>query len=313
MPHPTPHPRLTLTRITLTAAALSLAACLGDIDCDADPSLAACCDDCKKQPYLLHCPFTCGDYCDCPPRDLGSPCLDDRDCGDTAPFCAQGVCVVCSTQTDCKDPTSSTCDRGDCRGCTADVECAHLGATQVCDTETNRCVVCTGRNPSACGSNVCDPSTNTCSNRGAATRGVCEECLTGRECTEGMLCAATRLGDVDTGAYCLFKRDAAQSLGGPGGTCATAGPYSEERQASDVGGTSTAPICQPPRTTCSAINWMGTTCINDDDCGAPGVDDGLCRPDSGGRRKCTIPCTANRDCEAPSTCVMDTIRYCSAS
>jgi hypothetical protein len=79
-------------------------------------------------------------------------------------------------------------------------------------------------------------------------------------------------------------------------------------------------VCTLRSTTCPALNQFdmldctdgtapGTT---DDECGHPGVDDGLCRRRSSTTNRCTVPCLSNDDCRTGSTCnIAVTPSHCS--
>lgn len=316
MPHYTPaprapsiHPAAAIAPLS-AAAALFLSACLNDFDCNADPHLPACCEDCNVRPDLPYCPLVCArESCSCTPGRPGGACQNDNDCSPDAPYCDQNVCIQCRTQTDCKDPAAAACDLGSCRGCMADPECAHFTDTQLCDADASRCVVCTASDQTACGANVCDPRTSTCTDRPAASQGLCADCLTSRECMGNMICVPTSFGGGDTGAQCFWLRDAPQSMGGPGGDCTRVAPYSNARTVTAVDGAS-ASVCQLSATTCAALNEVGTTCAVDDDCGVTGVADGFCRNDTSSQLKCTVPCGGDQDCQSSSSCLVSSPRFC---
>ena len=54
--------------------------------------------------------------------------------------------------------------------------------------------------------------------------------------------------------------------------------------------------------TCEAVKDFGRLCDQNDDCGVPGVDDGLCRIVDGARQ-CTYRCATSIECANGTSCI----------
>jgi len=187
-------------------------------------------------------------------------------------------------------------------------------------------VQCSSDDESACGSGVCNVETGRCMPRvPAGEAGLCQPCISGRQCMPGMVCASMEFGDpsLELGHYCLWRETATQA-GGPAGDCSTIRPYTP-RLVSLIGG-GTERVCGLRATTCTALESYGSRV----DCTGPpappivpmdfacGVDvgtgvsigDGLCRVSDVGYR-CTTPCRDDLDCPVDATCRTGSTSYCS--
>lgn len=76
-------------------------------------------------------------------------CIDDRECGDTAPFCLDGACVPCSQTRDpdgsCAgvDPDRPLCIDDACAQCSERDTTVCTGTVPICDVDAHTCVGCT--------------------------------------------------------------------------------------------------------------------------------------------------------------------------
>jgi len=251
-------------------------------------------------------------------------CVEAGDCASTpdTPYCStMNACVACLDSSQCSEAAAPLCDMNVCAPCSEDAHCA--GITDDAGTDLNACltggdaptcVECTATNDTACGGNVCDLSTNTCTDRAKGSAGLCQTCVNDTECDEGQLCVLTRFDDIDIGQFCLWREDAPA---GPAGDCVTQRPYVDSQMATSINGVM-AGVCNLRLTSCTALNQFdmrsctdgtspGTT---DSECGHPGVDDGLCRRRSSTTNRCTVPCLSNDDCQDGSNCTSTPPRYC---
>ena len=246
--------------------------------------------------------------------DAGScaPCSNHDHCAarpDT-PFCnlASGTCITCRSDNDCSSPDAARCnlETHTCEGCTQDVHCSNVSGNHVC--EDSLCVPCSERDESACGPNVCDVQTRSCSDRPAHAKGLCQECISDSECSQGKLCAPMNFQGAFLGHFCLWRKDAET---GPNRRCSEVRPYVATQEITSIGRT-TAEVCSLRTTTCAALDdFSGPDCDNDSECGTPALDDGLCRQFEEGVNLCTYPCLSDHDCKPGSSCnSRETPNYC---
>ena len=237
-------------------------------------------------------------------------------------LCVGNTCVECLEDSECSEAGASRCDMGVCAPCGEDAHCAGItddagDPLNACLTggDAPTCVECTATSDAACGANVCDLSTNTCTDRAKGSAGLCQTCVNDTECGDGQLCVLTRFMDTDIGQFCLWREDAPA---GPAGDCVTQRPYVDSQMATSTNGVMTS-VCGLAVTTCTALNqFRMTSCTDgtppgttDSECGHPGVDDGLCRRRSSTTNRCTVPCLSNDDCLSGSACNTGTTpRYC---
>ena len=326
---------------------LGLAGCFTETDaCLSDPQLAQCIQRCLDNPNHPSCRDAAPDApidgeagmpdgdamlpCDglCEARlcvdDDCVQCTMDDDCTATpaTPRCSGNTCVECLEDSECSEAGASRCDMGVCAPCGEDAHCAGItddagDPLNACLTtgDAPTCVECTATSDAACGANVCDLSTNTCTDRAKGSAGLCQTCVNDTECGDGQLCVLTRFMDTDIGQFCLWREDAPA---GPAGDCVTQRPYVDSQMATSTNGVMTS-VCNLRLTSCTALNQFdmrsctdGTTPgTTDSECGHPGVDDGLCRRRSSTTNRCTVPCLSNDDCLSGSACNTGTTpRYC---
>lgn len=246
-------------------------------------------------------------------------CFDDAHCGDdvctddnrcveciSTTDCDAGVCdtesntcVECVTNNDCTDPAASLCDTATntCTSCGTSADCSHL-ATPVCDTSgiVGVCVECLDDDDTtraACGDNSCNPETKLCTQTQTESLATCESCVADSECADTHRCVPMSFDSQFHGNYCLRIR----------GTTPCINPYTVQLSAMSRSGAPAEPYCgiNPDDTTCEAVrdHLAPQICTADENCGAVGVSDGLCRSINLAMR-CTYFCTTSSQC--PTVC-----------
>jgi hypothetical protein len=151
---------------------------------------------------------------------------DDAACSGATPVCdpASNACVACLADADCPSLAAPQCDTASntCVACTASAACSGRSGTTVCNTASGACVACTAADRTACGMNVCDGATNTCTTFAAGSAGLCQPCVADAQCAEGQLCVPTTFGSTmaSAGKFCLWRLDA-MAMGAPAGDCFT--------------------------------------------------------------------------------------------
>jgi hypothetical protein len=259
---------------------------------------------------------------------LGRECVACRnadDCGSGAPFCVDGACVQCEADTDCTSPTASRCDAAtkSCVPCSAVGECAHLSGTSACDIGSGTCVECTAAESTACEDTACvtvpGATRFTCSSQERGDAASCEPCVSDAACATGRSCVLETFDDEPTEWVCLPKQGS-----GPGETAACSNTRLTTSTIEAVSADAVSGMfCKPRRTTCAGVLTYGTGgatppggtppdfCQNDDDCGLPGVADGVCVPFDGNEdtKLCTYPCQVGLDCVTGISCDIES-RIC---
>ena len=305
-------------------------------------TLVACGDDDVGEPFCPAGSYFDGDVCVLD-EDAGStgdmgPC---GDCGDEVCDEVTLSCVACLRDTDCTDGNRCDTDLADpsmnrCVACTSDAHCTDPAAAK-CDTAAGTCTACddstqcegTGQNvcsdgtcvqcseddESACGENVCDVSAETCTTTPAGMTGLCQPCVSDRQCSPGRVCVPMEFDETPLGSFCLWRQDATEG-GGPMGDCLNARPYvAPAPETLTVSGESIA-VCSLRQTTCDAlVDFDALDCTtafdSDETCGVEALDDGLCRMRSAAVNRCTIPCLSDDDCKPGSSCNLgETPNFC---
>lgn len=225
---------------------------------------------------------------------------------------SNGICVQCVNDDDCDAVGASRCDTTT-NTC---VECTRNGATSigcggaqqggtVCDTSfnPNRCVQCTGEIFTACagGANVCDSRNRTCTQFPAAATGFCGTCVSDAQCVAGQVCQAQTFGATNLGFFCFPL-----ATGTPQAPVC-AGSETDFRVVNttpSIDGNAAASCALSSLATCPARDDLGAMCSVANDCGATGVDDGLCLAEStiSATLRCTVPCVVPEDCRTGSAC-----------
>lgn len=272
------------------------------------------------------------------------PC--NGECKGDRPTCDESNerCVGCLTHADCVDPTKPMCNlEQQCVPCTDDFSCKDTlmasgrpvcldGATDPVSGEvrpkTGECVECA--TSSDCGGDVCDPIALRCL-PGAEYRQKwrCDSCEHDLNCDEGLLCVEEQARSTASGLLmpigkrCMWTKAA---VVGSRNSCAAVGenqntkyPFVAEATLTSIGGVTTE-FCVLATTTCAAYKTFGQFIDGCDQeralanptaadavCGAPGVDDAICRkvvPDgTGSSYQCTYRCESDVDCLWFSSCL----------
>lgn len=235
-------------------------------------------------------------------------CFDDNGCdGGMNPGCFDGQCVECTIDEHCKTPSASICDVAThtCVGCQALGDCAHLDSQTACDIENRVCVECTAAEDT-CGEKACQtvPGAGqyTCTGVNKGQTGPCFECVGDTACLEGSNCVQDVYEGVDGGWRCLWREP---NLGG-GDTCPDLKVFDTRLEATSIDGAA-GPFCYPNVTSCQGYRDFGVgpvsgtegqdTCLTNEDCGLPGVDDGFCVSISANSNRCTYFCLSPQDCD----------------
>jgi hypothetical protein len=239
-------------------------------------------------------------------------------CVDDTPACGpDNTCVACVSNTECDTPGAARCDTttNTCTGCDDSAQCADFEGLTACNTVDGACVECFGDDRGACGEDVCDASTNACAvGRTAGGQGLCEDCVSDAECGAGQVCVEQVFESTSVGRFCFFV-ETAPAPPGPGGDCATVGPYAFGQEVTTVD-RRTRRVCGLRFTTCLALSQFrlqgcSEAFTGDSECGVEGLDDGLCRDPSSGAARCTVPCGSTADCPFGSTCSGAAPGFCS--
>jgi hypothetical protein len=243
-------------------------------------------------------------------------CINNQACGASSsrPGCFDGTCVQCTEDAHCKDPSASVCDTSThtCVGCQAIGDCAHQTGTKTtaCDIEHRTCVECTAVEDT-CDDKACQtvPGDDqyTCSDVNKGQTSPCFECVSDSACSAGSNCIRDTYEGTDGGWRCL-KREPAL---GNGDTCADLKVFDTALETTSIDGVA-GPYCHPRLTSCQGYRHYGEgpvagesgqdTCLSNEDCGLPGVDDGFCVSISANANRCTYGCVSAQDCAVSLSC-----------
>jgi hypothetical protein len=241
-------------------------------------------------------------------ENLGGSCGDT--CTDEKPHCIEdeATCVECTKHAHCEDPAKPVCGlKNTCDPCRTNADCKDvlgLTDTPVCVNDLGlddfgKCVGCLTETD--CGGNICDPTTKTCLDYPFRKKSLCAPCEHDLECKVGEYCVPQVFGGTTIGNFCTQTKEA--RVGAEGNCSAEGAPFADNKELTSVGGV-TARFCVLATTTCPAYSHHrqqpeGCNAASqlDSACGAPNVDDGLCRQKDGETTFfCTYPCTATADC-----------------
>ncbi|TXD35155.1 hypothetical protein FRC98_16930 [Lujinxingia vulgaris] len=267
---------------------------------------------------------SCGSQCQpCPEVAHGEPICVQQTCSascDEGYFLCEegcdgppGTCVECLDHTHCTDPLAPVCNRGSCAGCASNQDCADVDGKNVCDLESGTCVECQLDQAEACGTFSCDPQTGACTDTSLGSRTSCESCRSDAECASDHVCVAMNFqGSPRNSAYCL-RVDRA-----PTGETDCQEPFTVLDIKESITTAELEIVCgvNEAMTTCEAVLDYDSGCAEDDDCGAPGLDDGLCEPIEFEGARCTFPCDTSLEypqCYSPFSCATGIdAQYCGA-
>lgn len=260
-------------------------ACITDLDCAVIPGRPAC----LAGSGCVEC--TSNAQCSGNPRGPLCKTGAAAEPTDTAPV---NTCVECVSDTDCTDPNASACQNDECVPCQANADCTHVDSTpgvaggtplNVCDAGS--CVQCTGLQREACGANVCDSLAQICTNRPAGLARLCDDCVSDAECSPNARCVSLAFAESSIGNFCVPTP--------VDGSCASQRPFVGATSGTTLDSASTTALCVLRLTSCPGLNSQTNACAIDEDCGAPGVADGVCVAIGGGTA-CSTFCMNANDC-----------------
>jgi hypothetical protein len=246
-------------------------------------------------------------------------CRNGNDCGSEAPLCSAGSCVQCVADTDCTNPDEPRCDTAtnSCTGCNAVGQCSRFDGTSACNLNDGKCVECTAAESEACEEFACQTTPGAgqyrCSEQELGLGEACGTCVSDAACGDGLACVFESFAEQDTEWVCLPKK--------PDDGC-TRPLIGLLEEATSADSQVIEAFCKPANTTCASFRHYGSggfegedPCEVDDDCGLPGVADGLCVPYPNTSLKlCSYSCLVNFECPSPSQCVQpNSVRYCSVA
>lgn len=171
-------------------------------------------------------------------------CLQNTDCGKSAPVCVAGQCVQCGSDADCPVaapscyPNDHTCKKA----CTGNQDCG--GNTPICDATSHACVGCSSAADCKPGAPICSPTSQKCvqcaANKdcGAAApvcdvaNGQCVQCLVDSQCASGQACIDQQCqtnpnmmcgvaGQIVCGGKCISPATDAHHCGSCNNDCGT--------------------------------------------------------------------------------------------
>jgi hypothetical protein len=294
----------------------SCVACLSADDCSDDRPL--CLDNaCLECDGNAQCLTEGASMCDETGTCVG--CTSDDACSHLGGVdhcdASAGRCEQCLENAHCTDAASAKClGNNTCGACETNEDCAHIDGKGVCG-DAGVCVECTATDYSACegGTMVCDtrpgPTQFTCSEEEPGSSGSCQECVSDAQCNTGRRCVMTEFNGEQTGYFCLWKEGAA---GAPASCPSQGAPYVSRTLEMDSLDGDLGVYCKLRFTTCQGFaEFESQGCATDDDCGAPGLDDGYCRPLDEFEDRCTYRCLSADDCDGAACDTGVTPRVCS--
>ncbi len=240
-------------------------------------------------------------------------------CSGDTPVCDEtsNRCVGCVQDTQCTDPAAPRCntESNTCSPCMDDDQCARFSDTPVCETGTGVCVECTeATQETSCppievgrpiGNRMCNLSTFECQ----GTLGFCQPCVSDEECitTDEVgvrRCVPLEFNGASRGNYCMLDLASHQTAtDDPSANCPPR--QFAQRMRTSLGGVEALYcVIAEADTTCEAILSFRDACAEDtatDDCGVPGLDDGVCRQ-MGSTFACTYECAGSNDCRNGAAC-----------
>ncbi len=245
------------------------------------------------------------------------------ECASPTPACdvVAVMCVECTQTLDCSNESASRCNTEEhtCSACQDNADCEHIEGSPYCNASTHRCVPCDctddakpvcepdsgdcvectiATEADQCGEHSCNPATFQCTGTERGTVITCGPCVADSECASTHRCIPMHFkGTPREGGYCLQLVSE--------GTCTR--PYTSGVVAESLSGAGEAEYCgiNQDLVTCEAAHdgVVAKGCSANTDCGAEGLDDGLCR-DFGGLvgSICTYECSVATECSNGQIC-----------
>lgn len=256
------------------------------------------------------CDGTATPFCDTTSNECVE-CLTPTDCEAEELACIEGVCEQCETNAECTTAELSVCNTTShtCEACTGATGCGHDGLGAICDTSGGDgvCVECTvATEATDCGLNSCDPATQECTTTPRTSVRRCGACVADSECMNtDDRCVEMQFDGAAHGSYCLKQADTG---------CVS--PFASPTAARPSTSGAVAEIyCGVPEasTTCEAVLDLvdNTTCTMASDCGADGLDDGVCGTVNFIANRCSYPCEMASQCTAATDCMR--MMFCGAN
>jgi hypothetical protein len=196
-------------------------------------------------------------------------------------------------------------------------QCSRFDGTSACNLNDGKCVECTAAESEACEEFACQTTPGAgqyrCSEQELGLGEACGTCVSDAACGDGLACVFESFAEQDTEWVCLPKK--------PDDGC-TRPLIGLLEEATSADSQVIEAFCKPANTTCASFRHYGgggfegeDPCEVDDDCGLPGVADGLCVPYPNTSLKlCSYSCLVNFECPSPSQCVQpNSVRYCSVA
>ena len=220
--------------------------------------------------------------------DASTTCAANTDCTDTpaTPVCntTTGLCVACLGDDDCTGADAAKCNTttNTCEACTSNSHCDSVSGLGVCDD--GDCVQCTAADESACGTYICLPTSNTCSDEIEQNKTPpCDSCVADSQCQTDHNCVATNYMGTANGTYCLKLQSAGCER-----------PFSVAITAASVSGAAEVTYCGIDQSvvSCDAVRSLqnGMECSGGDaaECNADGA---RCETIDMIPNQCTYACT----------------------
>ena len=156
----------------------------------------------------------------------GGGCLSSASCPAERPVCANGRCVACEGNADCKDPNRAFCVASSCAGCAMAGAGACAAATPVCGS-AGACVECAAHGDCKTSSlPVCDPA------------GKCQKCTSDTQCAaKGSgpgICMSHQDGRCAAQAETLYVEKSPVCDSTPAAICSAVAPCCSPQQAIDL-------------------------------------------------------------------------------
>ncbi|HEX5659637.1 MAG TPA: hypothetical protein VFX59_20715 [Polyangiales bacterium] len=241
----------------------------------------------------------------CGPNGTCVVCTSDHTqlCTSATPACDTNTnaCVQCVADADCPSEAKAACGTNrSCGACTEDADCSRFG--KVCDAKSGACVQCRpDTETSDCkDGTACNPKTLTCTKRQRNSVSTCNACDSDTECVTDHRCIPMTFGaeKQDLGGFCLKRA----STGCPR-------MYLRKIARASTNGIAAETYCSIDEavSSCGALAAFGTSCTNDESCGAPGA---RCESINGSLNLCSYSCQITADCKSDAFPCSGIDSYC---